>query len=128
MAEPAARPAKTASPPPEPSTIDLVKLQQRTVSSEFTDIFQSRSWLPPPPPPAKPAPPRAPQLPFTFFGRMVEDGKTVVFLSRQDQVFTAKAGDTIAGQYRVEEIGPATMVFIYLPLQERQVLNLGAIN
>ncbi len=114
--------------PPASAAIDVEKLQQRTMSSDFGDMFPSRSWLPPPPPPPKPAPPRAPPLPFTFFGRMVEDGQTIVFLSRQDQTFTAKAGDTIAGSYRVEEIGPATVVLTYLPLQERQVLNIGAIN
>jgi len=128
QADPAPDAAKTAAPPPETSTIEIGKLQQRQLTRDFADIFQSHSWQPPPPPPAKPAPPRAPPLPFTFFGRMVEDGKTVVFLSRQDQIFTAKTGDTIAGQYRVEEIGPATMVLTYLPLQERQVLNIGAIN
>lgn len=114
--------------PVEPGPVDVERLQQRAVSREFGDMFPSRSWQPPPAPPAPPAPPRAPPLPLTFFGRMVEDGKTVVFLARQDQIFAVTAGDTVAENYRIEEVGPATVVITYLPLQERQVLNIGAIN
>jgi len=113
---------------PDTGAVDAEKLRQRTVSREFGDLFPGQSWQPPPSPPQKPPPPRAPPLPFTFFGRMVESGGTVVFLSRQDQTIAARAGDTIAGTYRVEEIGAVAVVLTYLPLNERQVLNMGAIN
>jgi hypothetical protein len=104
------------------------QLGKRVVSMEFGDMFPNRSWEPPPPPPVKPPPPRAPSLPFTFFGRMVENGKTVVFLSQRDQTFAVSSGDTVSGSYRVEEIGPDVLTLIYLPLNERQTLNIGAIN
>jgi len=104
------------------------QLGKRVVSMAFGDMFPNRSWEPPPPPPVKPPPPRAPNLPFTYFGRMVENGKTVVFLSQRDQTFAVSSGDTVSGSYRVEEIGPDVLTLIYLPLNERQTLNIGAIN
>jgi hypothetical protein len=76
----------------------------------------------------KPEPPRAPPLPFRFFGRMVENGTTVVFLDRQDDVFAVKEGDTIGGTYRVEEISGSEIVLTYLPLRQRQKLPIGAIQ
>jgi len=113
---------------PETGTVDAERLRQRTVSREFGDLFPGQVWQPPPPPPQKPPTPKAPPLPFTYFGRMVEGDGTVVFLSRQDQTIAARVGDTIASSYRVEEIGAASVVLNYLPLNERQVLNIGAIN
>jgi hypothetical protein len=106
---------------------DLEKLGNREVSRVFGDMFPNRSWVPPQLTP-KPPPPRAPKLPFTFFGRMLENNRTVVFLAQRDQTFAVSAGDTLAGSYRVEEIGSDTITLIYLPLKERQVLSIGAIN
>jgi hypothetical protein len=112
------------------TVVDLDKLMQRDVTRKFGEMFPARSWQPPPPPPSarKPEPPRAPPLPFRFFGRMVENGTTVVFLDRQDEIFAVKAGDTVAGAYRVEEINGAEVVLTYLPLQQRQTLPIGAIQ
>ena len=109
--------------------IGLEKLKQRPVATDFGEMFPAR--LPPPPPAAalaKREPPRAPPLPFRFFGRMVENGTTMVFLDRQDDVFAVKEGDTIGGAYRVEEINGAEVVLTYLPLQQRQKLPIGTIN
>ncbi len=59
---------------------------------------------------------------------MVEGGQTVVFLSRQNQSFAVKVGDTIDNSYRVEEIGTAAIELTYLPLGQRQTLHMGIIN
>lgn len=108
--------------------IELEKLKQRPVATDFGEMFPARQ----PPPPAAalvtPEPPRAPPLPFRFFGRMVENGTTVVFLDRQDDVFAVKEGDTIGGAYRVEEINGTEVVLTYLPLRQRQKLPIGSIN
>jgi hypothetical protein len=107
--------------------IELEKLKQRPVATDFGEMFPARQ-----PPPAaavvKPAPPRAPPLPFQFFGRMVENGTTMVFLNRQDDVFAVKAGDTIGNTYRVEEINGSEIVLTYLPLKQRQALPIGSIQ
>jgi hypothetical protein len=110
------------------TTLNLEKLEQREFAWGSGELFASKSWVPPPAPPPPPPPPRAPKLPFTFLGRMVEQGKTVVFLNRAQETFTVSAGESFAGTYRVEEIGADTIVLIYLPLKERQSINIGALN
>jgi hypothetical protein len=125
--------AQQATPPErrpvaDGTLIDIEKLKQRTSNGEVGNMFSSPQ--PPPPPVAarvKPEPPRAPPLPFRFFGRLIEDGRTVVFLDQQDEIYAVKAGDTI-GSYRVEEINGTEVVLTYLPLKQRQKLPISNIN
>lgn len=114
----------------EAGDIDVEKLRQRTAAGDFDDMFPRRSWQSPAAPASarRREPPLPPPLPFAFFGRMVEGGQTVVFLSRQNQSFAVKAGDTIDNSYRVEEIGTAAIELTYLPLGQRQTLHMGIIN
>lgn len=71
-----------------------------------------------------PAPP--PPMPFTYMGKMLEDGETVVFLTRGDRNYVVRKGATLDGQYRVDEIGPRTMVLTYLPAKAKQSLAIGS--
>jgi hypothetical protein len=130
QAEPPQRRADAENPGAAGSTIGLERLSQRPVARNFGEMFHPRSWQPPPPPVSARAPerPTAPPLPFRFFGRLVEDGRTVVFLDRQDEIYAAKVGDTIGGTYRVEEIKGTEVVLTYLPLKQRQTLQIGTIN
>jgi hypothetical protein len=75
-----------------------------------------RSSGPPPPPP----------VPFTYMGKMLEDGETVVFLTRGDRNYVVRKGATLDGQYRVDAIGPRTMVLTYLPAKAKQSLAIGS--
>lgn len=88
------------------------------------DPFRPATWYvaPPPPPPEKP---RAPRLPFKYLGKIMEDGSVRVFLSDQDRHLIVKVGEVINGNYKVEKISDGQVVFIYLPLKERQVLPIG---
>jgi hypothetical protein len=52
----------------------------------------------------------------------------VVFLNRQDDIYAVKAGDTIGGAYRVEEISASEVVLTYLPLRQRQTLQIGTLQ
>jgi hypothetical protein len=101
------------------------------------DPFGAVNFAPPPPPPPPPAPPapppppppppKAPPLPFTFVGG-IEDRKAprpTVFLSKGDRLLIVGKGDLIDNLYRVETIGPREIVFVYLPLDERQVLPIS---
>jgi hypothetical protein len=114
----------------EADAVDVEKLRQRVATGDFDDMFPRRSWQLPavPTSASRREAPLPPPLPFVFFGRMVESGQTVVFLSRQNQSFAVKAGDTIDSAYRVDEIGTATIELTYLPLGQRQTLHMGIIN
>lgn len=115
--------AAMASPP-----MILALLPRGTETTEPTDPFAAHDWTPPPPPPPPsppPPPPQAPQLPFSYLGKELVDGRLEVFLSRQDRTFIVREDDVIEGTYRVEKISPPTMVFTYLPLKQQQTLSIG---
>jgi len=113
-----------------PSARDKLALLRAPISPDsVNDPFTVSSWLPPappPPPPAPPAPaapPTAPPLPFGFVGTLGGDTtKSQVFLSNGDRLLIASPGDVIEGQYRLEKIAATSVVFTYLPLNEKQVL------
>lgn len=102
--------------------------QRDALAEEPGELFA----VPPPPAPVRasatgtrPAPPPAPvapALPFVYMGRMVEDGITTVFLTRNDKSYVAKAGDVLDGQYRVAAIQPSGVELIYIPLGTTQFL------
>lgn len=101
---------------------DIDKIKDDAES--LIDPFRPATWYvaPPPPPTEKP---RAPRLPFKYLGRLVEDGSVRVFLSDQDRHLIVKSGEVVNGSYKVEKIGDGQIVFVYLPLKERQVLPTG---
>jgi hypothetical protein len=107
----------------------LTSLRAPISPDSVNDPFTVSSWLPPapppppPPPPAPAAPPTAPPLPFGFVGTLGGDTtKSQVFLSNGDRLLIASPGDVIEGQYRLEKIAATSVVFTYLPLNEKQVL------
>lgn len=93
------------------------------------DVFQTQSWYvaPPPPPSSLPAapPPAPPPLPFAYMGQLLDNGKLTVFLTRQDQNYAVKPGDTLDGTYRVDSVEAQRVVFTYLPLNMQQTLATG---
>jgi hypothetical protein len=112
--------------------LELEKLRRPQHEAAGADPFAQRNWdlavraearrnAPPPSPPA----PRAPPLPFKYLGQAVEQGKVTVFLSRGDNTYIARPGDTLDGKYRVERVDERMVVFRYLPLGQRQQLALG---
>jgi hypothetical protein len=90
-------------------------------------LFAPKSWYVPPPPPkaVPPPPPSAPPLPFTYMGKLIEDGQMTVFLTKQDRNYVVKVGDTIDGTYKVEEVSARMMTLTYLPLKIKQTLMIG---
>lgn len=122
---PAADGAAERAPPAAGAA--LLALEPRRFDSEPADVF--KVVRPPPPVAAKPAQaeerPAAPPLPFKYLGRMDEGEASVLLLSFQGEDVMARAGDTLGGRYRVEEIAEASIRFTYLPLNEPQTLNIG---
>lgn len=92
-----------------------------------SDLFAARSWYvpPPPPKPLPPPPPSAPPLPFSFMGKMMDEGKLTVYLSAQERNYVVRTGDTIDGTYKVEEVGARMLTLTYLPLNIKQTLMIG---
>lgn len=119
----------TKKTPPKIEAITLEPLQRPVLEGTKKGLFDSKSWyVPPPPPKALPPPPTAPPLPFSYMGKMLEDGRTTVFLTRQNRNFVVSAGDTIESTYRVDEINARFMTLTYLPLNIKQTLQIGETN
>lgn len=104
----------------------------RTALNEASqDAFAPRNWTPPPPPPPKalppppPPPPMAPPLPFRYVGKMLEDGRLVVFLDANGRNIAIKGGEVLDGQWRVDGVEPRLIRFNYLPLEQTATLIIG---
>jgi hypothetical protein len=100
-------------------------------------VFLSQNWNPPPPkaslqpsgPPPPPPAPMAPAMPFTYIGKAVGGGVWEVFLSRgADKTYVVREHTIIDGSYRVEKIAPPSMTMTYLPLNQVQQINIGALD
>ena len=106
--------------------IDLGKLRRGEASLPQNDPFTRNFGQPEKPAhAAKGAPekPAVPPLPFQYFGRLTENGKTEVYVMRGEELITLAAGQQI-GDYRVEQIADASISFTYLPLKMKQTLDL----
>lgn len=133
VVEPVAREDAKPSPAREdPLQLASIARTKRDADAPVVDLFPGRSWTPPPPPPAPvaavPAPPPAPvapALPYTYVGRVeAPDEKAVVYLARGDRMVTASEGDVLDQVYRVESLGENEIVFMFMPLGQKQVLRI----
>ena len=90
----------------ESRTLGLTLPEHRTLSETRSELFGSQSWQPPAPKiTATPVVRTAPPLPYRFAGKLVQDGKLQVFLSKGDVAIPIKQGEILDGTYRVESIG-----------------------
>lgn len=116
--------------------LDLERLNRAPTETIDNDLFGARSWqppLPPPPPPSKPVAialpaPTAPALPFRYIGKLIDGNATIVFLAKQSQDYSVKAGDIIENVYRVDQVHDDAIGFTYLPLDTKQVLSIKSSN
>jgi hypothetical protein len=105
--------------------IDLAKLQPREATVPQSDPFARNFAHEKPAQAAAPVveKPVAPPLPFRYFGRLTENGKTEVFVMRGEDLLSLAPGQTI-GEYRVDKIADASISFTYLPMKMQQTLDL----
>ena len=104
--------------------IDLAKLRLPEATVPQSDPFARNFGAQKPAQVANVAEkPSAPPLPFRYFGRLTENGKTEVFVMRGDDLLAISAGQKI-GEYRVDQIADASISFTYLPLKMKQTLDL----
>jgi hypothetical protein len=113
--------------------LHLERLTQRVGREPVADLFDARPWdalaaeegRRNAPPPLPPLPPQAPPLPFGFMGKLIEGEEVTVFLTNGARNWVVRAGDTIDGVYRVDDIGDERMTLTYLALQLPQELTIG---
>jgi hypothetical protein len=105
--------------------IDLSRLNRGEATTPQTDLFARRDFAAAKQQVAKAAPekPSAPPLPFKYFGRLTENGKTDVFVMRGEDLLAVAAGETL-GEYRVDAVSESSISFTYLPLKTKQTLGL----
>lgn len=100
--------------------------QQGESKQQAADVFEPHSWFVAPPPsrPVQAAVvlPAPPPLPFTYLGTVQDGGHTVVFLAKEQRLYTVRKGEVIDGQYRLEDESRGRIVLVYLPLNTRQTL------
>jgi hypothetical protein len=106
--------------------LNLDKLRRALPRPGADDPFAPRSFAPPPPKMAMAAPakPTAPPLPFAYLGKVIDGGKTSVFVGRGSENYSLEPGQTIGGAYRVEKITDTDVTFTYLPMKTRQTLHI----
>lgn len=91
------------------------------------DIFAPPVLHRPPPAPVEVMAPTAPPLPFTYMGKMEEDGQEYIFLASPSQNYVVHTGDVLNDQYRIDGIENGQVVFTYLPLAVNQTLAIGEV-
>lgn len=137
--EPAARPPSAARSAPgeaqtapakaipaDPGSLKLGRADRGLAKGEIRDLFPRQTWFVPPPP-APAGPPQPPPLPFTYLGRLIDDGQVTVYLEDdEDRNLAVRQGDVINGIYRVKRISPAAVTFVYLPMNKQQTLDIGS--
>jgi hypothetical protein len=116
------------------ASVDRLALARprRGEDATVVDLFAGRSWTPPPPPmpatpvaPAPPPRPSAPALPYAYKGRVeADDEKTIVYLARGDRLVAASVGDVVDQIYRLDALSEEEIVFVFIPLDQKQVLRL----
>ena len=71
--------------------------------------------------------PAMPAFAFHYTGKFVLDGATTIILMKGGDIYLVKAGDALAGDYRVEEVGADYIKVTYLPLNKKQYVTFSSI-
>ncbi len=121
------QPVRADAPRERVALAEVAKLTRVPPQADGIDAFARKSWAPPRRAVAVPAPeivqPVAPELPFRYLGRIEgRDGPTIL-LARDNESICAKVGEAIDNDYRLEAATEDAVTIVYVPLNERQVLN-----
>jgi hypothetical protein len=115
--------------PPAPA------LKRDPLVDSAVDPFTPISFLPPPPAPTPvdrsvatvvvppPPAPVAPPFPFRYLGRMTGiDGTTGVYIASDQELLQVRAGQLVAGGFRVDAIDDKQIALTYVPLDEHLIV------
>ena len=111
-----------------PARIEVAKLVRVPPAANGIDVFAAKSWSPRIPARAAivppPAVPVAPPLPFQYVGRIEGREGPTILLARDTESFSVKAGEPIDNDYRLESATDGGLTILYVPLNERQTMEL----
>lgn len=111
----------------ESKTRGLALPERPALSEARSELFGSQSWQPPPPKIiAAPVAPTAPPLPYRFAGKLLQEGRLQVFLSRGDVAIPIKQDEILDGTYRVESIAEDKITLVYLPLGHKESISVSS--
>jgi hypothetical protein len=132
--EPVAR-IDTRIAPASDADLDLAALERpakQAPEAAGADPFARPHFDEPAPAPAhrndEPQKAGPPPLPFTYLGKVIEEGKLQVFLGRGEDSYSVARGTRIGKDYRVDKVSESSVTFTYLPLKTKQVLDIPAVN
>jgi hypothetical protein len=119
----------------KPAEAPDLPTRTRLAQAAHSDPFAPKGWTPPPPPPPPPVaalppppppPPTAPPIPFKFIGQ-IEDksARPAAFITKGEALFVVHVGDVVENTYRVESFNAAQVVVTYLPLKQRQTIDVS---
>jgi len=126
--EPARAPVRIDSRAALDQDLDLSKLHREIAEAKVepaNDPFARRSFGPAgQPQAAAPQAPTAPQLPFRYLGKAIEDGKLTVFLMKGNDSYAVHSKQALDNEYRVDKVTETQVVFTYVPLKQKQTLDI----
>jgi hypothetical protein len=98
-----------------------------TVSKSSSTLFTARSWAEPVAPVVNKGPvvEEVPAFPYAVVGRKKQGQTYEVFLTREDQNFVAREGQSLESDYQVTRIGPTSMTVVYTRLNHAHEIPLG---
>ena len=108
--------------------LDLSRLERRADEGPQADLFASRAFAVEDKKKTSGKARAAPPLPFAYIGKVVEGGKTEIWLERGGELLAVAPGAKIGTDYRLEAAEGDTLAFTYLPLKLRQTLDLPPVN
>jgi hypothetical protein len=114
------------------SGVALDRLNRTTLRTDDVDLFPAKSWSVAPAPmtksataPMPPTKPTAPPLPYGYLGQIEDKEGVKVFLVNDGDLLTAKQGDILDAKYRLDAVSEEQLTFVYLPLDQKQILPAG---
>ena len=71
---------------------------------------------------------QAPTNPYSYAGKVVEDGQVMVFLTDGTKNHVVKTGDVIDGVWKVQAIRPPQLFLKYMPLKIEVSIEIGVLS
>lgn len=104
----------------------IERLQRPRIEQEPGDLFppenaaQGDAQAEESPPPVT-----APPLPYTYAGRLMEDGRLIVFLLRGTRHYSIQVGEIVDNVWQLVSVSPQQIVFNHTPTRLEVVMPIG---